>query len=131
MTTHNYDDTIEYSVNRLKDITTSISSQFGCSMIEAVKNISKLTKALDGIGNRTVDSYANYSHAEGTQSKAYGQNSWATGWQNVYGTTVNDNDRNVIFSIYNNTPEEPEDDNPFYIDPEIIQQGGWLDSDID
>ena len=129
MTTYNYDDTFEGSVNRLKDVATSMSLQTGCSMVEAVKSISQLVQVLGGLGNGVVDSYANYSHAEGAQSKACGQNSWATGWQNVYGTTVNDNDRNVIFSIYNDIPEE--DDNPFYIDPEVIQQGGWLDGDID
>ena len=129
MTTYNYDDTFEGSVNRLKDVATSMSLQTGCSMVEAVKSISQLVQVLGGLGNGVVDSYVNYSHAEGAQSKACGQNSWATGWQNVYGTTVNDNDRNVIFSIYNDIPEE--DDNPFYIDPEVIQQGGWLDGDID
>ena len=127
MTTYNYDDTLEGSVHRLKDIAATMSSQIGCSMAEVVESISQLTRALGG--NGVVDSYANYSHAEGAQSKACGQYSWATGWQNVYGTTVNDNDRNVIFSIYNDIPEE--DDNPFYIDPEVIQQGGWLDGDID
>lgn len=104
-----------------------MSSQIGCSMAEVVESISQLTRALGG--NGVVDSYANCSHAEGAQSKSCGQYSWATGWQNVYGTTVNDNDRNVIFSIYNDIPEE--DDNPFYIDPEVIQQGGWLDGDIE
>ena len=133
MTTYNYDDTLEGSVHRLKDIAVTMSSQIGCSMAEVVESISQLTRALGG--NGVVDSYANYSHAEGAQSKACGQYSWATGWQNVYGTTVNDNDRNTIFSIHNDA-EKPiklikEDDNPFYIDPEVIQQGGWLDSDID
>ena len=127
MTTYNYDDPLEGSVYRLKDIAATMSSQIGCSMAEVVESILQLTRALGG--NGIVDSYANYSHAEGAQSKACGQNSWATGWQNVYGTTVNDNDRNVIFSIYNDIPEE--DDNPFYIDPEVIQQGGWLDGDTD
>ena len=128
MTTYNYDDTFEGSVHRLKDIAAAtMSSQIGCSMAEVVESISQLTRALGG--NGVVDSYANCSHAEGAQSKACGQYSWATGWQNVYGTTVNDNDRNVIFSIYNDIPEE--DDNPFYIDPEVIQQGGWLDGDTD
>lgn len=136
MTTYNYDDTFEGSVNRLKDVATSMSLQTGCSMVEVVKSISELTKALDSLGNGAIDSYANCSYAEGTQSKACGQDSWATGWQNVYGITVNDNDRNTIFSIHNDTPEKPiklikEDDNPFYIDPEVIQQGGWLDGDID
>lgn len=135
MTTYNYDDTFEGSVNRLKDVATSMSLQTGCSMVEAVKSISQLVQVLGGLGNGVVDSYANYSHAEGTQSKACGQDSWATGWQNVYGITVNDNDRNTIFSIHNDA-EKPiklikEDDNPFYIDPEVIQQGGWLDGDID
>lgn len=126
MTTYNYDDTLEGSVNRLKDVAVTMGSRIGCSMAEVVESISQLTRALGG--NGVVDSYANYSHAEGAQSKACGQDSWATGWQNVYGITVNDNDRNVIFSMCNDTPE---DDNPFYIDPEVIQQGGWLDGDID
>ena len=89
MTTYNYDDTFEGSVHRLKDITAIMSSQIGCSITEAIKSMSQLTWALGG--NGAVDSYANCSHAEGAQSKACGQDSWATGWQNVYGITVNDN----------------------------------------
>lgn len=140
MVVFNYEDTLTGSVEKLQDA----FSELGVSASSSVAAIAQAMKAMIGMSSEYTSSLADaysviggngYSHAVGAQSKACGDNSYAIGWQNV-GITVNDNDRNTIFSIHTDTPEKPmklikENDNPFYIDPEVIQQGGWLDSGID
>lgn len=145
MVTFNYEDTFTGSVEKLKEAV----SELGVSASSSAAALAQAMKAMIGLGGYSenlVDSYSilggngnseigHYSHAEGPQTLANGKYSWATGYNN-YGITIDDRDRNTIFAINTDVPEKPvklirEDDNPFYIDPEVIKLGGWLDSDTE
>ena len=104
MVVFNYEDTFTGSVEKLQDA----FSDLGVSASSSVAAIAQAMKAMIGMSGEYTSSLADaysviggngYSHAEGAQSKACGDNSYAIGWQNV-GITVNDNDRNTIFSIH-------------------------------
>lgn len=145
MANSDYDITFAGSVENLKEAVSQLgisASSFAAALAQAMKTMIGLGGYPEGL----ADSYAilggngnseigHYSHVEGTQTQTNGKYSWTTGYNN-YGIAIDDRDRNTIFAINTDAPEKPvklirEDDNPFYIDPEVIKLGGWLDSDID